>query len=442
MASLWFFWSMVLSGFLITGGFKIIQHSTNTKNMESFRSAANTNDWKWKAAGDGGNGSSRLLRQKRQDKMEEHAKKSPALTTASPPSGMDFQVNATSSPVKMMTKIASKSPPEHVLPETRNETKSQKIPLDMNVTWPWLIDVTSTSPQVPVSTVTLRPDSDTTRPVSRTKENLHSLLKTATPSPALLDHISTSSSQHLIDDSGFSTAPQKHISDSPRPDVNSKLKLPLITATSGSTKTPQHLDEILSTSSQTSGDVLEFSTATEKHSLDSARPDLNPKVKPHLATATSVPTKTQKWLDEMVSTSTETLQDDLDSSTGPSRHSLGMTTSGSSATTQGKSPLANNTNPLIGKCLLAILLLALVAAIFIVSSGVLATTLWRQKKAYRLGQANHTEMVCISSLLSAEKEEEEERRRQPKVKRVKLLGETGSETEVDNLTLNSFLPEH
>ncbi|KAK9391782.1 P-selectin glycoprotein ligand 1 [Crotalus adamanteus] len=114
-------------------------------------------------------------------------------------------------------------------------------------------------------------------------------------------------------------------------------------------------------------------------------------------------------------------------------------------TTQGESPLAKDINLLMGKCLLAILLLALVAAIFIVCSGVLAIMLWRQKRAYRLGQANHTEMVCISSLLSAEKEEEEEeerRRRHPKVKRVQLLGDTASETEADNLTLNSFLPEH
>ncbi|XP_015745183.1 P-selectin glycoprotein ligand 1 [Python bivittatus] len=433
MASFWLFLSVVLSGLLMTGGF---QTGTNTKNVESNTSPANTKDREWKAAGDGGNGSSQLLHQGKQGTVEEHATKS-----ASHPSGVSLQEDLTSSPVKIMTKVVSKRSPENVLPELKNETGSKQLPPGMSVTWPWLIDAASTSPQVPVSTVTLKQEFDTTRPVSRAKE---SLLKTVTPSWALLDHISTTSSQLLVDDSDFSTASQKHISDSPKPGLNSKIKLLLITATSGSTKTPQHLEEILTTSSETLMDDVEFSTATQKHSLDSARPGLNPKV--NLATATSVPTKIQKiqkWLDATAYTSFQTLQDDLDFSTESSRQSLGVTTSGSSAITQGKSPLANDTNPLIGKCLLAILLLALVAAIFIVSSGVLATMLWRQKKAYRLGQANHTEMVCISSLLSAEKEEEEEEsRRQPKVKRVKLLGETGSEAEVDNLTLNSFLPEH
>ncbi|XP_029139935.1 P-selectin glycoprotein ligand 1 [Protobothrops mucrosquamatus] len=231
---------------------------------------------------------------------------------------------------------------------------------------------------------------------------------------------------------------QKHIPHTPGPDLKSKIKILPITATSGSTAMPQHLDEILSTS-QTLEEDTDFSTAIQKHSLDSGGPGLNPRAKPPLATATPEPHKTQKWLDEMVSTSSAF-------STGSPRQSLGVTTSGSSATTQGESPLAKDINLLMGKCLLAILLLALVAAIFIVCSGVLAIMLWRQKRAYRLGQANHTEMVCISSLLSAEKEEEEEeeerRRRQPKVKRVQLLGDTASETEADNLTLNSFLPEH
>ncbi|KAM6423023.1 P-selectin glycoprotein ligand 1 [Liasis olivaceus] len=435
MASFWLLLSMVFSGLLMTGGF---QTGTNTKNVESNTSPANTNDWEWKAAGDGGNGSSQLLHQKKQGPVEEHAKNS-----ASHPSGMSFQEDVTSSPVKIMTKVVSKRSPENALPEIKKETGSKQPPLGVSVTWPWLIDATSTSPQVPVSAVTLKQEFDTTRPVSRAKESL----LTVTPSWASLDHISTTSSEPLVDDLDFSTASQKHISDSPKPGLNSKIKLLLITATSGSTKTPQHLQEILTTSSETLMDDVELSTATQKHRLDSARPGLHPKVKLHLATATSVPSdiqKIQKWLDATAYTPFQTWQDDFDFSTESSRQRLGVTTSGSSAITQGKSPLANDTNPLIGKCLLAILLLALVAAIFIVSSGVLATVLWHQKKAYRLAQANHTEMVCISSLLSAEKEEEEEEegRRQPKVKRVKLLGETGSEAEVDNLTLNSFLPEH
>ncbi|GAB0197073.1 P-selectin glycoprotein ligand 1 [Grus japonensis] len=52
----------------------------------------------------------------------------------------------------------------------------------------------------------------------------------------------------------------------------------------------------------------------------------------------------------------------------------------------------------MGKCLLAILLLALVAATFMVCTGVLGALLWRRTRtAHR--RLSHTEMVCISSLL-------------------------------------------
>ncbi|KAM3825961.1 P-selectin glycoprotein ligand 1 [Vipera latastei] len=438
MASCWLFLPLLLPGFLAVADFKSLQDGTSTKNVES---PANTSDWK--AAADGSKGSSQLPSPKRRDPITKHAKGPPALPTASHTSTV-LEGETTSFPVEIMTKIASKASLKNTLPETKNKTSIQApklLPQEMTVTWPWLVDVTSKPPQAPVSTVTLEPDFETTRPVSKRKDRLSSWSKKVTPSLAFLDElVSTASSHNLIDDSGFSTATQKHIPHSPRPDLKPKIKILLVTATSGSTAMPQHLDEILSTS-QTLEDGTDFSTAIQKHSLDAGGPGLNPRAKPLLATATPEPHKTQEWLDEMVSTA-------LAFSTGSPRQSLGVTTSGSSATTQGESPLAKDTNLLIGKCLLAILLLALVAAIFIVCSGVLATMLWRQKRAYRLGQANHTEMVCISSLLSAEKEEEEEEeeqersRRKSKVKRVQLLGETASETEADNLTLNSFLPEH
>ncbi|XP_039218620.1 P-selectin glycoprotein ligand 1 [Crotalus tigris] len=435
MASCWLFLPLVLSGFLIVADFKSLQDGTSTKNVES---PANTSDWKWKAAADGSKGSSQLFLQKRQEPITKHAKRPPALPTASSLSKV-LQGETTSFPVEIMTKIAFKASPKNMLPETKTKTSiqaSKLLPQEATVTWPWLVDATSKPPQASLSTETLEPDFETTRPVPQRKDRFSSLSKKVTPSLALLDElVSAASSHNLIDDSGFSTATQKHIPHSPGPDLKSKIKILPITATSGSTAMPQHLDEILSTS-QTLEEDTDFSTAL--HSLDSGGPGLNPRAKPLLATATPEPHKTQKWLDEMVSTS-------LAFSTRSPRQSLGVTTSGSSATTQGESPFAKDINLLMGKCLLAILLLALVAAIFIVCSGVLAILLWRQKRAYRLGQANHTEMVCISSLLSAEKEEEEEeerRRRHPKVKRVQLLGDTASETEADNLTLNSFLPEH
>uniref|UniRef100_A0A8C6YCA4 P-selectin glycoprotein ligand 1 n=1 Tax=Naja naja TaxID=35670 RepID=A0A8C6YCA4_NAJNA len=422
MASWWIFWALVLSGFLLSGDFRSIENVTTMKNAET---PANMNDWKRKAAAEGGNGSSPLIPQEKQDLVKKHAKTPSALPTASTPP-MVHQEETTSLPTEIMTKIAFT--PKN-LPETKSQTKSKHLPLETTKSWPWLVEVTSNPPPAPLSTVTSEQGTETAGPVSKRKGSLHSSFKTVTRSPAFLDDPSTASPHNLTEDSGFSTAAQKH---TPK-DLKSKIKPPLITATSA---TPQQLDEILSTS-QTLMDDTEFSTGTQKVSLGSGRPGLNPRAKPLVTT--SEPHKTWKWLDEMASTS-------LAFSTRSPQRNLGVTTSGSSATKQGESPLPSDTSLLIGKCLLAILLLALVAAIFIVCSGVLAIMLWRQKRAYRLGQTNHTEMVCISSLLSAEKEEEEEeerrRRRQSKVKRVQLLGDTGSETEADNLTLNSFLPEH
>ncbi|KAM6403790.1 P-selectin glycoprotein ligand 1 [Rhynochetos jubatus] len=92
------------------------------------------------------------------------------------------------------------------------------------------------------------------------------------------------------------------------------------------------------------------------------------------------------------------------------------------------------------KCLLAILLLALVAATFMVCTGVLGALLWRRARTARR-RLNHTEMVCISSLLP----DGEVATNGPKpvpARRQKLLLDGGSEADGDNLTLSSFLPEH
>ncbi|XP_070619518.1 P-selectin glycoprotein ligand 1 [Erythrolamprus reginae] len=421
MASWWIVCPLVLSSILPSGDFKSIQDGTSVTPVHM-------NDWKWKATAEGSNSSSELLRKGGQDPEKKPAKVPPALPTASGPSELLQKVTF---PMKVVTK----HPPKKALPEGKSETKPKPLPREVTVTWPWLLEVTSEPSRELLSTETLKQDLESPGPLSTGKDGRHSSSKKVTPTLASLDDLSTASSHDRIEDSGASTATQEHIPPSTKKDTKSKPKLPLVAATSAP---PQHLDEIFSTSQALVEDT-EFSTAAQKHKLDSRGPGLNPRAGPVLPMATSEPRETQKWLEEMESTSAA-------SSTRSPRQNLRVTTlSGSLATAQKERPSANDPSPLLGKCLLAILLLALVAAIFIVCSGVLATLLWRQKRAYRLGQANHTEMVCISSLLSAEKEEEEEeerRRRQPKVKRVQLLGETASETEADNLTLNSFLPEH
>ena len=103
-------------------------------------------------------------------------------------------------------------------------------------------------------------------------------------------------------------------------------------------------------------------------------------------------------------------------------------------------PVPWDPSRVMGKCLLAILLLALVAATFMVCTGVLGALLWRRARtAHR--RLSRTEMVCISSLLP----DGEVAANGPKpgqALRPKLRLDGGSEADGDNLTLSSFLPEH
>ncbi|XP_034647462.1 LOW QUALITY PROTEIN: P-selectin glycoprotein ligand 1 [Trachemys scripta elegans] len=87
------------------------------------------------------------------------------------------------------------------------------------------------------------------------------------------------------------------------------------------------------------------------------------------------------------------------------------------------------------------LILALVAATFIICTAVLATLLWRQKRVCRVRRHNNTEMVCISALLP-DSEPVANGEKPSKVKRMKMPTDNSSETEGDNLTVSSFLPDH
>lgn len=96
---------------------------------------------------------------------------------------------------------------------------------------------------------------------------------------------------------------------------------------------------------------------------------------------------------------------------------------------------------LMNKCLLAILLLALVAGFFMVCTAVLGTLLWRRVRTARR-QLGPTEMICISSLLPDNERAATNGPRRGAHVRHKLLVDAGSEADGDNLTLSSFLPEH
>uniref|UniRef100_A0A803YQX6 Selectin P ligand n=2 Tax=Meleagris gallopavo TaxID=9103 RepID=A0A803YQX6_MELGA len=96
---------------------------------------------------------------------------------------------------------------------------------------------------------------------------------------------------------------------------------------------------------------------------------------------------------------------------------------------------------LMNKCLLAILLLALVAGFFMVCTAVLGTLLWRRVRTARR-QLGPTEMICISSLLPDSERAANNGPRRGIPVRHRLLIDASSEADGDNLTLSSFLPEH
>ncbi|XP_025970322.2 P-selectin glycoprotein ligand 1 [Dromaius novaehollandiae] len=132
-----------------------------------------------------------------------------------------------------------------------------------------------------------------------------------------------------------------------------------------------------------------------------------------------------------------------DTSSGgrPERSSPAPTRPGQRDTAQaGETPGEGAVGVLMGKCLLAIFLLALVAAAFIVCTAVLGALLWRRQRAGGR-RPSRTELVCISSLLPDGEPAANGARPGP-AKRPKLLPEPGSEAEGDDLTLSSFLPDH
>ncbi|XP_055094594.1 P-selectin glycoprotein ligand 1 isoform X2 [Symphalangus syndactylus] len=96
----------------------------------------------------------------------------------------------------------------------------------------------------------------------------------------------------------------------------------------------------------------------------------------------------------------------------------------------------------VKQCLLAILILALVATIFFVCTVVLAVRLSRKGHMYPVRNYSPTEMVCISSLLpdGGEGPSATANGGLPKAKSQGLTPEPREDREGDDLTLHSFLP--
>ncbi|XP_065549036.1 P-selectin glycoprotein ligand 1 [Lathamus discolor] len=103
-------------------------------------------------------------------------------------------------------------------------------------------------------------------------------------------------------------------------------------------------------------------------------------------------------------------------------------------------PVPWDPSGVMGKCLLSILLLALVAATFMVCTAVLGALLWRRARTARR-RLSHTEMLCIPSLMP-DGDGATNGPRPALVRPPRMLLDGGPEADGDNLTLSSFLPEH
>ncbi|KAM6247000.1 P-selectin glycoprotein ligand 1 [Porphyrio hochstetteri] len=293
--------------------------------------------------------------------------------------------------------------------------------------------------QAPVAPTTANPQDETNVPNP-------DLMMRSMPPPALSANTSW---QRVL--TALSTADPLDETDSPDPDLMlSSTSPPVPSANTSLHRAP---------AVPTTADLQDETNSPEPDLLPSSAPPTEPSTRaaPHTSIA-SIPSR-------LTSPSEEgTLAGSTDSSSNMGSHSVTLATL--STTTMGykkvrkygtlpmptrsvpwdmkpwgtAAPVPWDLNRVMSKCLLAILLLALVAAIFMVCTGVLGALLWRQKRtAHR--RLSPTEMVCISSLLP----DGEVATNGPKpgpARRTKLLLDGGSEPDGDNLTLSSFLPEH
>ncbi|XP_059719810.1 P-selectin glycoprotein ligand 1 [Haemorhous mexicanus] len=300
------------------------------------------------------------------------------------------------------------------------------------------------------------------------------LLSSAAPVPStntsLLQVLAVSTTAEPMDET-----------DSPKPDLLEDSVAPTVTSASTSLlrvpvvpTTADPMDEtdppdpdLLPSSAPAPGTeasrvLVVPTTADAMDETDSPAPDLLPgsELGTPSAAQKSIAATTPSWLTALLEEGTVT--DDLDSSssTGPrstARPAPVLTSTGYKKPKKSGAPPAStlpatwDTTPVstavpwepsgvMSKCLLAILLLGLVAATFLVCTGVLGTLLWRRARTGER-QFSRTEMVCISSLLP-DAEAAAGPRPVPARRHKLLLPDGSSEPDGDNLTLSSFLPEH
>ncbi|XP_027750225.1 P-selectin glycoprotein ligand 1 [Empidonax traillii] len=295
----------------------------------------------------------------------------------------------------------------------------------------------SSAPPAPSTNASLLRVPTTADPVDETDSPDPDLLLSSAPSPA----VPSTEASLLRALTVSTTADPMDETDSPDPDL-------LLSSASMSPSTTASLNRALTVPA----------TADLGDETDSPDPDLLLEPGTSAAPQRSIST-TPSWFTPPGKEGTVSGGTDSTSSTGPpstAPSALGPTTTGYRKVKKAGAPPAptrsapGDTTPtatavpwdpsgVMGKCLLAILLLGLVAATFLVSTGVLGALLWRRARTGHR-RLSRTEMVCISSLL-ADAEAAAEPRPVP-ARRHKRLHDGSAEPDGDNLTLSSFLPEH
>nr|XP_034992380.1 P-selectin glycoprotein ligand 1 isoform X2 [Zootoca vivipara] len=449
MAPFWLSLWMVLWSLLTAGSFRLPTLRLLIQDGAAGSQSASPEKWMWKRAGDDGQESPRLPCGKTDGSCKhpaaataEQAKKSLTVTEAESSTSVGKTYNGATAEVptnatttldtfgKVSTEVGTTKEVIHL-----STTKSSRAPVAR---------VRRLAPTVGATTSQSMPN-ETEKVATALQETMMVL---AVPKKLL---VGATSSQSMVASSDVSTAKLRQAVGTTGPSfiAKGKVKFPHSTAKPSPATDWLLLDDMTS-SMVASSDV---STAKLRQAVGTTGPSFIAKGKVNFPHSTAKPSSTTDWLLLDDVTSSHSMVANSDVSTAKLRQAVGTTgpsfiakvaISATITTAKVKPPSVTSLGGatiLVGKCLLWIFILALIAGIFIVATGVLATMLWRQKRAYKMNGRNHTEMVCISSLLAAE-EAEEAGGRHPRGKRVKMLGANGSEADMDNLTLNSFLPEH
>lgn len=191
--------------------------------------------------------------------------------------------------------------------------------------------------------------------------------------------------------------------------------------------------ETLSTEPAATADPTTEPTATEAMSTDPATtkdPSIQPATTRDLTTALLVPSHPHRGTTVSASNSSNGFIYQRKNSQGLSPQS-----------SVAPSPTGSLDYIPVKQCLLAILILALVATIFLVCTVVLAVRLSRKNHMYPVRNYSPTEMVCISSLLPEGSEGPTATANGSlPTKGQGLKVGPGKDREGDDLTLHSFLP--